>query len=434
MAPSTRLREQPARRVDYRQNMAAGRVGSTRDPILIGDTPPPQEKPKHSAKTKQKAVSKPVRASQGRFTKSESPTNAKSGRSKVAKSAPPPKEQKPRPNKTECTICATTKNTKRGFRASSLVDTCEHFESICDLCIQKQIKTRMAAHQLAEAHLPCMFPQCEIVLDHSALKKVTSKALFESWNTAVTKHLLATDPSYIACLNSECGVYFSAEGCGSKHEIDIGNGEGKGKSKAKNDDSAVKAVCPHCDHELCLSCKRPWHLGSCNSARKKEDEESEKAIKNMGAKQCPKCGVNIEKQGGCDHMTCKTCRHNFCWECLGAFTGNANNHAETCSHRRPMIAQDVGNWVPDNLNEQQINGIIERAERERAAGRIPQNAMQLPPVHGAQPPPLHPQAQAWAQVQIPPQGGNGNAPAAPTLAPRDVLQMIQNFVRQLGVP
>jgi hypothetical protein len=128
---------------------------------------------------------------------------------------------------------------------------------------------------------------------------------WNSWNTAVTKHLLAADPSYVACLNSECGVYFSAEGCGSKHEIDIGNGEGKGKSKAKKDDSAVKAVCPHCDHELCLSCKRPWHLGSCNSARKKEDEESEKAIKNMGAKQCPKCGVNIEKQGGCDHMTCK---------------------------------------------------------------------------------------------------------------------------------
>jgi glycine cleavage system pyridoxal-binding protein P len=77
-----------------------------------------------------------------------------------------------------------------------------------------------------------------------------------------------------------------------------------------------------------------------------------------------------------------------------------------------MVANDVGNWVPDNLNEQQINGIIERAERERAAGRIPQNAMQLPlgvrivngevqqlgvpPAHGA------PHAHAWAEVQVRP--------------------------------
>ena len=81
-------------------------------------------------------------------------------------------------------------------------------------------------------------------------------------------------------------------------------GKGKGKSKAE-DESADKAVCPHCDHELCLSCNRPWHSGSCNSARKMEDEQSEKAIKDMGAKPCPKCGVNIEKRGGCDHMNCR---------------------------------------------------------------------------------------------------------------------------------
>jgi hypothetical protein len=181
MAPFTRLREHPARRIDYRPGMATGRLGSARDPILIDNTPLPQEKPKRSAKTKQKAVSKPSRNNQGRFKKSEGPTNAKSSRSKVAKSAPPPKETKPRPDRTECTICATTKNTKRSFKASSLVDTCEHFESICDQCIQKQIKTRMAANQLTEAQLPCMFPQCEIVLDHSALKMVMSKGLFERY-------------------------------------------------------------------------------------------------------------------------------------------------------------------------------------------------------------------------------------------------------------
>lgn len=36
-----------------------------------------------------------------------------------------------------------------------------------------------------------------------------------------------------------------------------------------------------------------------------EDEQSEKAIKDMGVQQCPKCGANIKKLGGCDHMTCR---------------------------------------------------------------------------------------------------------------------------------
>lgn len=85
-----------------------------------------------------------------------------------------------------------------------------------------------------------------------------------------------------------------------------------------------------------------------------------------------------------------------------------------------MIAHDIGNWVPDNLDEQQINGVIERAEQDRAAGRIPQHAMQLPPggriVNGEvhqpqpqpppllpfQPPPLPPHARARAQVQVRP--------------------------------
>ncbi|KAI6193458.1 RBR-type E3 ubiquitin transferase [Aphelenchoides besseyi] len=35
-------------------------------------------------------------------------------------------------------------------------------------------------------------------------------------------------------------------------------------------------------------------------------------------KKCPGCKTNIEKNGGCEHMTCKRCKHEFCWLCLAA--------------------------------------------------------------------------------------------------------------------
>ena len=182
MAPSTRLAAQPERRKDYRRVAPATRAGSSRNPIMLEDTPPSQTPtaPVKKAKNSITDASKPARDSKGRFIKSDtSKSKPKPDRKKVVKVAAQPKaEKKPFPEKTECMICAMTKNTKGSFRASSIENACKHFQGVCDLCIGKQIKTKMAARQLTDAHLPCMFPKCEAVLDHTALKKVMTKALF----------------------------------------------------------------------------------------------------------------------------------------------------------------------------------------------------------------------------------------------------------------
>jgi len=106
----------------------------------------------------------------------------------------------------------------------------------------------------------------------------------------------------------------------------------------------------------------------------------------MGAKPCPACGVNIEKTGGCDHMTCHRCRHGFCWLCLVPYTANVV-HAEGCPHGRRDVAVDPRNWAPEGMGMDQVNALIEQAARRLDDGQ------QL----GFQPmPQLVPQAQAQA--------------------------------------
>jgi ariadne-1 len=43
-------------------------------------------------------------------------------------------------------------------------------------------------------------------------------------------------------------------------------------------------------------------------------------------KPCPKCGVRIEKNGQCVHMTCRHCKHDFCWLCKADWRGHAGSY------------------------------------------------------------------------------------------------------------
>jgi len=60
------------------------------------------------------------------------------------------------------------------------------------------------------------------------------------------------------------------------------------------------------------------------------DDEAKAAIMRLGAKPCPQCKVPIQKNMGCDHMTCR-CGHQFWWSCLGTYpncnTPNCRFHA-----------------------------------------------------------------------------------------------------------
>ncbi len=69
--------------------------------------------------------------------------------------------------------------------------------------------------------------------------------------------------------------------------------------------------------------KREWLdrisvVPSCEAKSKNfvAGEKETQEWKRINTKDCPKCKSPILKNGGCEHMTCKKCKYEFCWMCL----------------------------------------------------------------------------------------------------------------------
>ena len=77
-----------------------------------------------------------------------------------------------------------------------------------------------------------------------------------------------------------------------------------------------------CHHRFCFGCTLNDHQPApCSLVKKwlkkcEDDSETANWI-SANTKECPKCQSGIEKNGGCNHMTCRKCKHEFCWICMG---------------------------------------------------------------------------------------------------------------------
>ena len=94
--------------------------------------------------------------------------------------------------------------------------------------------------------------------------------------------------------------------------------------RSHRDRVQIGTACP-AGHAFCARCMQ-IHDGIC------EDLRNEELAPNV--KRCPTCHAGIEKNAGCNHMTCTHCGQNFCWLCMKRFN---------------VSEQYVGHAGPDGL-------------------------------------------------------------------------------------
>lgn len=115
----------------------------------------------------------------------------------------------------------------------------------------------------------------------------------------------------------------------------------------------IEADCA-CGQRFCFSCVEAPHA-PCTCAmlrqwRQKCADESETANwLNANTKPCPKCGNPVEKNGGCNLVSCR-CRQCFCWLC-GQATGRDHTWERIEGHSCGRYKEDAERKIEEAQKE-----------------------------------------------------------------------------------
>eukprot|EP00349_Pseudokeronopsis_sp_Brazil_P006337 CAMPEP_0202969920 /NCGR_PEP_ID=MMETSP1396-20130829/15821_1 /ASSEMBLY_ACC=CAM_ASM_000872 /TAXON_ID= /ORGANISM="Pseudokeronopsis sp., Strain Brazil" /LENGTH=406 /DNA_ID=CAMNT_0049697995 /DNA_START=211 /DNA_END=1431 /DNA_ORIENTATION=+ len=117
-------------------------------------------------------------------------------------------------------------------------------------------------------------------------------------------------------------------------------------------DMGVTDVLCQCGNWFCFKCGNESHKPvDCDKTKQwmiKNSNESENITWILAnTKSCPKCQKPIEKNQGCNHMTCKMCTFEFCWLCLGDWKehGSSTGGYYQCNKYEELKKSSAGNGV-----------------------------------------------------------------------------------------
>mmetsp|Transcript_7976 Transcript_7976/g.9120 ORF Transcript_7976/g.9120 Transcript_7976/m.9120 type:complete len:558 (-) Transcript_7976:1248-2921(-) len=153
---------------------------------------------------------------------------------------------------------------------------------------------------------------------------------------------------------------------------------GPGCDRAIMASGAVTSVtCTGCDFQSCFRCGTESHApASCTTLAtwlEKCNNESETAnwiIANT--KKCPKCNARIEKNQGCNHMTCRICKHDFCWICMGPWSdhGSSTGGFYNCNKFTPGVGTSSDEAVKAKQELERYLHYYQRYAQHQQAAQI----------------------------------------------------------------
>jgi len=187
---------------------------------------------------------------------------------------------------------------------------------VCKDCLFNWAKSYMEDNAFVdEIKLPCPFEACKKPMSSEAFLRKLSKKQASTLNEYLLRHYLSRQKDIDICPKPQCNF------------------------------AGIKGYLPSsCYTYTCSVCGTTWkdksQVGMGNYIKKYTDElvtaKNEllsNIYKRFKGNLCPNCTVYITKDGGCCHVVCKKCKHEFCWACFGPYVHHRHSQITPCGLR-----------------------------------------------------------------------------------------------------
>ena len=204
---------------------------------------------------------------------------------------------------------------------------CGH--TFCTTCWRGYVESKVSE---AVCQPKCMKAGCNCTIPPNSVKDLCEPAIYENLLRFLMDQQVSMADTLTFCPNPQCAKATDLLGMTLCNTI----------------------KCSSCRHEFCGECREPSHApATCTEKQTWEAFTDEQVMQQRlfgkNVKTCPNCKVVIEKNEGCNHMTCRHCRHEFCWLCMKDWRTHPQTFYNCAAYREeddPFLKK------PDNVNRE----------------------------------------------------------------------------------
>ncbi|CAG2104951.1 unnamed protein product [Medioppia subpectinata] len=199
--------------------------------------------------------------------------------------------------------------------------SCGH--SYCRECWSNHLEVHIVNG--VTTNIECMASNCRILVpeDFALNLLATKSSLRDKYQQFAFRDYVNSHPKLRYCVGLNCDIIIRAK-----------------------EPNAKRVVCSQCRSSFCFKCGADYHAPTlCQTIKlwltKCEDDSETANYISAHTKDCPKCHICIEKNGGCNHMQCYSCKHDFCWMCLGDWKTHGSEYYECSRYKEnPNIVNE----------------------------------------------------------------------------------------------